>query len=1623
MKAPLYFNLIFICYFVINVSPEDNARNSVVSCPLLHPVLDDVTRIDSAISLLAPRVLRCKVDYLLSDTRERDSCDSAEADLLAYQRFRSSIVERRHAYATRRIAGRSRSITRISPDKWSGEEFSTYYVNYTLRGTPSVLLGASILDGVAGDGTTSEEGESVKRFLDVLLLSCTTNGLDCRVPVDAIDEEKNKALSLLRRKLKIPGFLAGSNMLERLDSFLESINETSKYSTEGHFFASINSSTTLKDLKASAKSATDSWKHRFPVLISAESVPVNDAPATFHRILAPLTDKISVRLFDNTDLSLFYPRVNGSIPSNLDVFSLSQQHWDGIDPLVGSIIHSSMKPLQKSNEKINSVPYGCDIDEAHIDLIVRPGLDASDFVKRVHENSHVNSSVDPFETKSTCPFPFPSFLLANFWDAIVSPGEVLVIPSGFAASWHSTGSVNERKRVLTLDYGWLDASIISRVASSLITSIGAVIGKSEDAFLLDALESGLIDYRIDRLPPSLVDYFNNRTYPIPKATLNVTKRIIETASSPPLATSSEFKAPDVLTQLPDESEAQFRRRQRKSRALNNENSISSAPVDEVLFEKQRSISDVETRWDDLIKDISSPTPLNPIAIHWSRNNITLAWHVPPSLSTETFAVFWHGSPLSNEDSNEKAASAEAEFQKGVLEAESAVSRLSYSGRRLKEVIDNATSANLTIVDGSLIAAVEVNGTESDGSPSTTLHIISDGGLDFSSFIFNSQTAEQKAEASDNKLIAKRKLLEWEDKLDRDVEFAALQLRSIADRVHSQLESNHPNSEREQDSPSWRRHDFVHPLPGVADAWLRRQEALHASESDSPGSEAEKYARILHSSDVEKSRLKRRWDLSRKRALNTADRVLQLELDASTPTKTSSSMFLASGDGFSGRLISSTSPKQSRAKTFGMGNADQVRRLSFKPLHSVGIPSDDHTIRSSENVEWGCGVKSADDMACVTITGLIPSHAYTFRIAPVSEDGSVGSSSLPSPSVSTLPLSLSSPFSGPVTVDAIDATSVLISWAKVADIDFGGLPMIGVLIAREDLQEVTLNITSNIPGVFSHHVILPTSDIVASGHQARTRFSAELAHVSSGKITGLHPNRCYRFIAHPITALGVAPANEPSPVIKMPTLSTATGQGTGGRLLAVLAGSGRIARSSHAASPNSNVSFATYHGISSFDATSPLLHSAPEADRLAVIAQLHAAVTTAFSSIRKKTSFSTDVPHASTLLERSGLGAGALDVDNTLSSAARALQLDPQTAGLGHALGLWVGQSAVAHVRDSGVETVTSEADPEPTSLLPGFGGIHRYGDTIEKLRKQKKSNSSAGISLDAKSRNSKRRRRLAAVDPLSDQRQQTDDESPANPDWHQDIAYWAMATGKVSGIVSTLATAFDSTSSTAKGLICSNGFCSSPAALEIKRRQLREIDGDTNQANTGMFSPCISPLLIVRDRTQTLFLSNLDRTSENSKNSKSRSLLNSINLTIPSWACAFTPKSFDLEAEYVAAEPLGGFQGLKNVSFSTIFRNSHEFPGRTVLIERGAPYSFAEKATLAIAAGASAVIFVDDERMMCGTLSNIKFDQGCVKGGDKLRGVGFASTDSELLWAKARGVPILLITRDAGLALVNEING
>lgn len=295
----------------------------------------------------------------------------------------------------------------------------------------------------------------------------------------------------------------------------------------------------------------------------------------------------------------------------------------------------------------------------------------------------------------------------------------------------------------------------------------------------------------------------------------------------------------------------------------------------------------------------------------------------------------------------------------------------------------------------------------------------------------------------------------------------------------------------------------------------------------------------------------------------------------------------------------------------------------------------------------------------------------------------------------------------------------------------------------------------------------------------------------------------------------------------------------------------------------------------------------------------------------------------------------------------------------------------------------------------------------------------------------RRRRRLAPIDPLStpstSELNAQEQDTPTQSNWHDDIAYWAMATGKVSGFVNTLASAYDSTASSAKGLVCSNGICSSPAAIEIKRRLLQDGDGDStwtrrslqSSASSGIDNPCTSPLVKIRDRAQTVVVSipppEMDTT--NSQYLQSRSLLLSSNWTLPSWACAYSSGTVDVEVEYVVAEPFGGFQGLKNASSSSLFRNSFEFPGRAVLIERGAPYSFADKASAAVSAGASAILFVDDDRSMCGTLSHTKFNQGCVRGGDKQRGVGFAASDNEILWYKARGVPILLVTRDAGLAL------
>lgn len=461
--------------------------------------------------------------------------------------------------------------------------------------------------------------------------------------------------------------------------------------------------------------------------------------------------------------------------------------------------------------------------------------------------------------------------------------------------------------------------------------------------------------------------------------------------------------------------------------------------------------------------------------------------------------------------------------------------------------------------------------------------------------------------------------------------------------------------------------------------------------------------------------------------------------------------------------------------------------------------------------------------CVTVTGLLPSHVYSFAVAaavspsspssssagsrigdeappsqsPPSASSSpllIGPPSLPSPFISTHPLLLCPPLTGPPSATAIEPTTVQLSWAHVLPGDTGGLPLLGWLVTRED--------SDSRQGIFAHHAVLPAVTIGmidpheaeveedrrrqgrsvgggaggglhdqqqrqqqesrggARGHrqkrardpptaipgrhltdpdraQSASTTSTVPAQVPavSGSILGLHPNATYRFVMAPITAVGVGKPSPPTHFLRMPPLQAPGQQWPGGRVLAYFSGRGRIQLSNHGKrsaaggvdTGSANAAVGDDHGTSGFDPTSPVLSVAHEADRLAVIAQLHAAVSIAFQHVRDEekrqrqrhrdggSANGNDGPdtdlRASELLERSGLGDGALDTASSLDRYAQTAQsgVDAGSSmgghgtgarrlysaginGLGHAIGPWFGRSAYAVMTESGVEMLASEVD-------------------------------------------------------------------------------------------------------------------------------------------------------------------------------------------------------------------------------------------------------------------------------------------------------------------------------------------
>ena len=654
---------------------------------------------------------------------------------------------------------------------------------------------------------------------------------------------------------------------------------------------------------------------------------------------------------------------------------------------------------------------------------------------------------------------------------------------------------------------------------------------------------------------------------------------------------------------------------------------------------------------------------------------------------------------------------------------------------------------------------------------------------------------------------------------------------------------------------------------------------------------------------------------------------------------------------------------------------------------------------------------------------MPAHAYSFRVAAVGHGGDFGPSSLPSSPVATRALGLSAGFAaGAPQVTALDSHGVRLSWAGSAPQDTGGLPLLGVLVVRELLFAGRPPAPDADAARFGHHVVLPALVVAAtdpasarrerrpSAAGAQQRAPSALVEATGGSLLGLFPNTSYRFAIAPITALGVGPLTAPSAVIHLPPLA--------GRLLAVLPGRGRIAIQPSAAAclgsgdgrsvGGSADDNACEHGVSGFDATHPALAAAPEADRLAVLAQLHAAVSVSHAHIAGQRRPGVPRLRASRLLERSGLGEGALDPQLDLATAATSAlkgRGGSGAEGIGHALNAWVGRAAYANAADSGVETLSTGPE-RPRSgggdlalLLPGLGGRARFQAVREaRVRAAVAAAASSdaggdggdggdggGVSSSAGEMGS--RRRLAPADPFGG-----DDAS-----WHDEAAYWAMATGKTAQFVRRLAATYDalppSAGASLRGLTCENGVCRSPAAVLLREQLLSEMAGApmparrASAAETGLELPCVSPLVAVMSSRQAVVVFAPPPGGGG---------VNASSWTIAAWVSAWSPAAFNIEAEAVAASPFAGARHLDN---------AHDAPGRILLVERGPPLPLAQRVKLAAEAGAAAVVIVDDGAMRCGTAARPNFSQDCVWGSGMGDGFAAAARTSEQISSLTAHLP------------------
>lgn len=629
-------------------------------------------------------------------------------------------------------------------------------------------------------------------------------------------------------------------------------------------------------------------------------------------------------------------------------------------------------------------------------------------------------------------------------------------------------------------------------------------------------------------------------------------------------------------------------------------------------------------------------------------------------------------------------------------------------------------------------------------------------------------------------------------------------------------------------------------------------------------------------------------------------------------------------------------------------------------------------------------------------------------------------------------SLPGPFSAPLYVPSLprprtpptllvaritgEATATL-SWLHPAADPASGLPVLGFLVEMDEKED----------GQFYHPLVVPT---VAASTAA---LGGEVTHTVA--VHGLVARVVHRFRVAAVTATGVGDFSAASNAVMVREQATEERPGANGTeaqnytTIAFFGSRGRVVplqrecrtQRGYACTPDGAGGAGekrVAYTESSFD-VHRLLDSMPAHIAFAQIANLHAAASVAFASLALcgahkgawacSPAYADRGIHSSGLLERSGLGVGALDVRFDVLAAGRTFvgAFSPNGRGravshvtyadaspaVAAALWPWLDMLNATYVQSTADVSLRYLVQRDLDALLlPGVGGLHNFAvarsnriDSVRRLLKEvDKDEAACHVSMLELVCSASQFLQWPGLASCCSRLQQA---ASAPPSRFLQAAHLALGTGRVVDLVCM----------TAEALQEVDRIVDEDATSSAWARRLRVAEGRTATPtrSSRTLAGALTAELNVREHIVRLLHTGA---------------------SFPSWSSAWVD-GMHLDngrtvGELVFSDPPAG---CRPGDLLALPLNTQLFEGKVVVFERG-QIPLAEKVRRAQDAHAVGVIIVDDAADRCH--GNV-FSSRCVPGSDLARRQGFGSSDDPGAWAGAI-IPAMLVTHETGQQLLQH---